>query len=140
MARKSSGRPWPHGASGWWCTTLNGKRKKLDKDYRVACRKLKELRARQKREEAGDREWLGGSFAILADEYQADINADFHGRKIINAFTSLGGLRESEDDRQIVQPRDGSRFPIEGRLTEDRIVAALVEMHDNAVLLNLDAA
>ena len=41
MARKSSGKPWLHGASGWWCATIGGKRKKLDKDYKVACRKLK---------------------------------------------------------------------------------------------------
>ena len=75
MARKSSGRPWLHGASGWWCTTVNKKRKKLDKDYRVACRKLKALRTQQKREEAGDREWLGAPFAVLADEYLADTKA-----------------------------------------------------------------
>lgn len=60
MARKLSGRPWLHGASGWWCTTVNKKRKKLDKDYRVACRKLKALRTQQKRE---------------ADEYLADTKA-----------------------------------------------------------------
>lgn len=75
MARRSSGRPWLHGASGWWCTTLNKKRKKLDKDYRVACRKLKALRTQQQREAAGGREWLGAPFAVLADEYQADIKA-----------------------------------------------------------------
>jgi hypothetical protein len=38
MARKASDKPWFHNASGWWCATLNGKRKKLDKDFVVACR------------------------------------------------------------------------------------------------------
>ena len=72
MARKHSGKPWLHGASGWWCTTVDGKRKKLDKDYRVACRKLKALRSQQKREQAGGHDWLDVRFAELADEYLAD--------------------------------------------------------------------
>ncbi len=74
MARKHSGKPWLHGASGWWCTTVDGKRKKLDKDYRVACRKLKALSVQQKRELAGhDR--LDVRLAELADEYLADSKA-----------------------------------------------------------------
>ena len=72
MARKHSGKPWLHGASGWWCTSVDGKRRKLDKDYRVACRKLKALRSEQKREQAGGRDRLDVRFAELADEYLAD--------------------------------------------------------------------
>ena len=72
MARKHSGKPWLHGASGWWCTTLDGKRRKLDKDYRVACRKLKALRSQAKREQAGGRDWLDARLAEVADEYLAD--------------------------------------------------------------------
>jgi len=53
MARKPSDKPWLHGASGYWCATVNGKRRKLDKDYRVACRKLKALGSKKKREQAG---------------------------------------------------------------------------------------
>ena len=75
MPRKSTGKPWFHGASGWWCATVLGKRKKLDKDYRVACRKLKALQALAKRGEYGNRDWLNTSFSVLADEYLADVQA-----------------------------------------------------------------
>jgi hypothetical protein len=43
--------------------------------YNVACRKLKTLVARRKRELAGGREWLDQPFSVLADEYMADIKA-----------------------------------------------------------------
>ena len=75
MARKNSGRPWLHGASGWWCTTVAGKRKKLDKDYRVACRKLKALATQQKRQRAGGSDWLDAPFSELADQFLADTKA-----------------------------------------------------------------
>ncbi len=75
MARKPSQTPWLHSPTGYWCITLNGKREYLDKDYKVACRKQKELIARRKRELAGGREWLDEPFSVLADEYMADIKA-----------------------------------------------------------------
>lgn len=75
MARRHSGKPWLHGASGWWCTTVDGKRRKLDKDYRVACRKFKALRSEKKRKQAGGHDWLDVRFAELADEYLADSKA-----------------------------------------------------------------
>ena len=97
MARKLSGKPWLHGASGWWCTTVDGKRRKLDKDYRVACRKLKALRSEQKREEAGGHDRLDVRFAVLADEYLADSlarkkPATYESRRyrLLRAFRILG--------------------------------------------------
>jgi hypothetical protein len=75
MARKHSGKPWFHGASGWWCTTVNGKRKKLDRDYRVACRKLKALRCQQKREQVSGYDWLDAPFAQLCDDFLDDVKA-----------------------------------------------------------------
>jgi integrase len=76
MARKPTNLPWLHGATGWWCATLNGRRKKLDKDYKAACRKLKAFRTRQKRgEQIGSREWLDATFSELANEYMADVKA-----------------------------------------------------------------
>lgn len=75
MARKHSGKPWLHGASGWWCTTVDGKRKKLDKDYRVACRKLKALQSEKKRKEAGAHDWLDMRYSELADAYLEDSEA-----------------------------------------------------------------
>jgi hypothetical protein len=59
MARESkiSDKPWLHGASGWWCATIHGKRKKLDKDYVAACRKLKALRVEAKKGFIGNRDW-----------------------------------------------------------------------------------
>lgn len=75
MARKNSQKPWLHGASGWWCTTLGGRRKKLHRDYRVACRKLKALISQKKRELSGGHDWLDSAFAVLADEYLTDCKA-----------------------------------------------------------------
>ena len=64
-----SEEPWLHGASGWWCATVNGKRKKLDKDFVAACRKLKALRVQAKKGLVHNRDWWDASFAQLADEY-----------------------------------------------------------------------
>jgi integrase len=75
MARKSSDKPWLHGASGWWCTTIGGKRKKLDRDYKAACRKLKALRVQAKKGLVGNRDWWDAPFSQLADEYLDDIKA-----------------------------------------------------------------
>ncbi len=75
MGRKPSDKPWHHNPTGYWCVTLDGKREYLDRDYQVACRKLKALKARRKRERAGGREWLDQPFSVLADEYMADIKA-----------------------------------------------------------------
>jgi integrase len=75
MAGKSSGKPWLHGASGWWCTTIGGKRKKLDKDYKAACRKLKALHVQAKKGLVGNRDWWDAPFSHLADEYLDDIKA-----------------------------------------------------------------
>lgn len=97
MARKPSGKPWLHGASGWWCTTIAGKRKKLDKDYRAACRKLKSLLNHQKRGLLGTQDWLEVSFAELADEYLSDSKArkkpaTYQSRRyrLLRALRSLG--------------------------------------------------
>jgi len=75
MARKASDKPWLHNASGWWCATLNGKRKKLDKDFVAACRKLKALRVQAKKGLIGNRDWWDAPFSQLADEYLDDIKA-----------------------------------------------------------------
>ncbi len=77
MARKSkiSDKPWLHGASGWWCATIGGKRKKLDKDFVAAGRKLKALRVQAKKGLVGNREWWDAPFSQLADEYLDDIKA-----------------------------------------------------------------
>jgi integrase len=75
MARKPSNKPWLHGASGWWCATIGGKRKKLDKDFVAACRKLKALRVQAKKGLIGNRDWWDAPFSQLADEYLDDIKA-----------------------------------------------------------------
>jgi integrase len=69
MARKPSEKPWLHGATGWWCATISGKRVYLDKDYTAACRKLKSLRAKAKKGVIESRDWLNAAFSELADEY-----------------------------------------------------------------------
>lgn len=72
MPRKPSNRPWLHSPSGYWCVTVDGRRTYLDKDYKVACRKLKALQAAGKRDAAGGREWLDARFGELADEFLSD--------------------------------------------------------------------
>jgi integrase len=75
MARKSkiSDKPWLHGASGWWCATVSGKRKKLDKDFVAACRKLKAIHVDAKKGVPINRQWWDAPFSELADEYLDDI-------------------------------------------------------------------
>jgi adenosylmethionine-8-amino-7-oxononanoate aminotransferase len=75
MARKPNGKPWLHGTSGWWCATISGRRKKLDKDYKVACRKLKSLRRKAQHAQPANRDWLDASFSELADEFLNDVKA-----------------------------------------------------------------
>ena len=75
MARKPSAKPWRHQASGLWCATVRGKRVYLGRDYRAACRQLRELRARAEREETLGRDWLQATFAELADDYLEDVQA-----------------------------------------------------------------
>ena len=69
MPRKPSDKPWPHAASGYWCATVDGERKYLDKEYKAACRRLKTLRTQAKREAAGGPDRLDTSFAELANEF-----------------------------------------------------------------------
>ncbi|RCS49472.1 hypothetical protein DTL42_13185 [Bremerella cremea] len=73
MSRQRSAKRWLHKASGFGCATISGKREYLDRDYKVACRKLNELRAAEKRVEAGVHEWLDAPFVTLADEYLSDV-------------------------------------------------------------------
>lgn len=76
MGRKPSLKPWFHSPSGCWCATVKGKRKYLDKDEEVAGRKLQAIRKKARQEKkAKDRDWLDATFAALADEYMADIEA-----------------------------------------------------------------
>lgn len=75
MPRRHSPKPWLHERSGYFCTSINRQRVYLDKDYQLACRKLRQLRAEQKRGEAGARDWLDAPFADLADEFLDDLKA-----------------------------------------------------------------
>ena len=64
-----SEKPWLHGASGWWCATIGGRRKKLDKEFVAACRKLQSLRVQAKKGLTSNRDWWDAPFSDLADEY-----------------------------------------------------------------------
>lgn len=75
MPRKPADKPWLHKSSQMWCITLDGKRQYLDRDYKVACRKLRKVRADQERLRQGGREWLDAQFADLADEFLTDVKA-----------------------------------------------------------------
>ena len=70
-----SEKPWLHGASRWWCATIGGKRKKLDKDFVAACRKLKALRVQAKKGLVHNRDWWDAPFSQLADQYLDDTKA-----------------------------------------------------------------
>ena len=65
MPRKSSNKPWLHSGSGFWCIWIDGKRVYLDKDYKSAYHKLRAIKADQKRQAEGNREWMDVPFAIL---------------------------------------------------------------------------
>ena len=76
MARYSSGKPWLHEKSGYWCTTIDRHRVYLDKDYKAACQKLRRLHAERKRASQGvTSEWLDAPIANLADEFLDDVQA-----------------------------------------------------------------
>ena len=76
MARRSTGKPWLHEKSGYWCTSVDRKRVYLDRDYKVASRKLRQLKADLRRKEQGaSNEWLDVPIADLADEFLDDIQA-----------------------------------------------------------------
>ena len=64
-----SSKPWFHKKSGYWCTSKQGRRIYLDRDYKVAASKLRGMRAQELREEHCGTEWLGAPFALLADEF-----------------------------------------------------------------------
>ncbi len=49
MSRQHFNRPWLHTANGYFGTTTGRKRVYLDKDYRVACRKLRDCAALKSR-------------------------------------------------------------------------------------------
>ena len=50
-------KPWLH-ARSYYCTSLDGKRVYLDRDYRAACQKLRELKLQQQRAAEQTQEWL----------------------------------------------------------------------------------
>ncbi|MEM6484383.1 MAG: site-specific integrase [Pseudomonadota bacterium] len=80
MSRKKSRKPWLHEASGIWCTSDHGKRIYLDRDYRVACTKLREFDADRKRKrqleaQGASEDWLDRPLAALAEEFLNDIKA-----------------------------------------------------------------
>jgi hypothetical protein len=72
MPRNRSSKPWLHKPSGYWCSTINAKRVYLV-DYRTACLKLNELRAKELRENAGGTEWIDVPFTTLVSEYLDDV-------------------------------------------------------------------
>jgi len=72
MPRRPVDRPWLHNASGFWCATIEGRRVYLDRDYKVAERKLRVQVTELKRRAAGANEWLDRPFAELADRYLDD--------------------------------------------------------------------
>ena len=119
MPRKPSQTPWLHAKSGFWCTTLNGRREYLDKVYRVACKKLAVLRKDQSGEQHG-RDWLDASFAELADKYLADLQA----RKKLGTYKAvryrlLPALRILGTTLRVGEVRKFHLAEVERKLTKD---------------------
>ena len=78
LAIRKSGslkRPGFTGPLAGGCATIGGRRKKLDKDFVAACRKLKALRVQAKKGFVGNRDWWDAPFSELADEYLDFIKA-----------------------------------------------------------------
>jgi integrase len=118
MGRPRSTKPWHHAKSGFWCATIDGKREYLDKDYKVACRKLKELRNKVKREEAGGKEWLDVPFAELADEYLADTKARRKSTTYVSArYRLLRALKILGTKVRVGEVRKSHLAKIEAKLT-----------------------
>lgn len=75
MPRQRLSKPWLHQASSYWCTSIDRKRVYLEKDFRVACQKLRQLRAEQLRSAQAGPDWTAAPFADLADAFLDDIQA-----------------------------------------------------------------
>ena len=75
MAHSRPAKPWLHGASGYWCTSVNRRRIYLDKDYQAAARKLRQLCAEEKRQDQAGTNWSEVPLADLVDEFLDDIKA-----------------------------------------------------------------
>ena len=84
-----SEKPWLHGASGWWCATVNGKRKKLDRDLVAARRKLNSIRALAKNGLTSDRDWWDAPFSELADEYLDSVKVQAEANKKPATYVSF---------------------------------------------------
>jgi hypothetical protein len=69
----SPNEPWIHGASGFWCKKVAGKLHYLDRDERVAKRKLAKLLRDKEREASGNRDWLQARFSELCDAYLDEV-------------------------------------------------------------------
>lgn len=68
-ARLSPTEPWLHRASGFWCKKVDRQLHYLDRDYKVAKRKLAKVLRDQEAVRVGARDWLNDSFAELCDEF-----------------------------------------------------------------------
>src|SRR5262245_57661205 len=87
MSRKPSDAPWLPRKSGFWCATLNGRRRYLSRDYHVARRLLQHHRLKSGATGRNqNRDWWAATFAELADEHLDDTlaghelgSADPHG-------------------------------------------------------------
>ena len=118
MGRPRSKKPWHHAPSGYWCCTVNGKREYLDRDYKLACRKLNELRSKVKREEAGGKEWLDAPFAELVDEYLTDIKARRKSTTYVSArYRLLRALEVLGTKVRVGEVRKSHLAKIEAQLT-----------------------
>ncbi len=118
MGRPRSKKPWHHAPSGYWCCTVNGKREYLDRDYKLACRKLNELRSKVKREEAGGKEWLDAPFAELVDEYLTDIKARRKSTTYVSArYRLLRALEVLGTKVRVGEVRKSHLAKIEANLT-----------------------
>jgi integrase len=75
MVRRKADETWLHEASGFWSKKINGKLYRLDRDYRVAKKKLAGIRRAIARQGAGEDHWLGRSFQELCEEFLDDAKA-----------------------------------------------------------------
>lgn len=120
MARRKSTKPDLHEASGFWCMSQNRQRVYLDKDCKVTCRKMREIRAAEKLESQGVTEWFDSPFAALADEFLEDIKA----RKPASTYHSyryrlLRALRVIGTDLRVCEVKKLHLTRLEGTMKGD---------------------
>ena len=118
MSRRKADEPWLHQESGFWSKKVAGTLHRLDRNYRVAKKKLAAIRRQQARRSAGADEWLSRSFRDLCEEFLDDAKA----RKEASTYSSyryrlLRALKHLPRDLKVGEFRRFNLSQVERKLS-----------------------